>query len=109
VGRAATIRKSLPSGSPNTTIPATIEDMFAATEVTAITPTPSPTCRLRAEAKKAGRLRPTRGKGSYLQAQYQRLRPRLGHGRALAAVKHSMFVAYHLRCEDRRGVVRRET
>lgn len=33
-------------------------------------------------------------KGSYLQAQYQRLRPRLGHGRALGAVKHSILVAY---------------
>jgi transposase len=31
---------------------------------------------------------------SYLQAQYQRLKPRLGHGRALGAVKHSMLVAY---------------
>jgi len=32
--------------------------------------------------------------GSYLQAQYQRLRPRIGHGRALGAVKHSMLIAY---------------
>jgi len=39
-------------------------------------------------------LAATRTKGSYLQAQYQRLRPRLGHGRALGAVKHSMLVAY---------------
>jgi transposase len=31
---------------------------------------------------------------SYLQAQYQRLRPRIGHGRALGAVKHSLLVAY---------------
>jgi transposase len=30
---------------------------------------------------------------SYLQAQYQRLRPRLGHGRALGAVKHSILCA----------------
>jgi transposase len=35
-----------------------------------------------------------RSKGSYLQAQYQRLKPRLGHGRALGAVKHSMLIAY---------------
>jgi transposase len=39
-------------------------------------------------------LAATRTKGSYLQAQYQRLRPRIGHGRALGAVKHSMLVAY---------------
>jgi transposase len=39
-------------------------------------------------------LAATRCKGSYLQAQYQRLRPRLGHGRALGAVKHSMLIAY---------------
>jgi transposase len=35
-----------------------------------------------------------RAKDSYLAAQYQRLKPRLGHGRALGAVKHSMPVAY---------------
>ncbi len=29
-----------------------------------------------------------------LQAQYQRLRPRIGHRRALGAVQHSMLVAY---------------
>ncbi len=39
-------------------------------------------------------LAATRPKGSYLQAQYQRLRPRTGHGRALGAVQHSMLVAY---------------
>jgi transposase len=39
-------------------------------------------------------LAATRSKGTYLQAQYQRLRPRLGHGRALGAVKHSMLIAY---------------
>ncbi len=39
-------------------------------------------------------LAATRSKGSYLQAQYQRLRPRIGHGRALGAVKHSILVAY---------------
>ena len=36
----------------------------------------------------------TRSKGTYLQAQYQRLRPRIRHGRALGAVKHSMLIAY---------------
>jgi len=35
-----------------------------------------------------------RVKGSYLAAQYQRLKPRLGHGRALGAVKHSILIAY---------------
>ena len=34
-----------------------------------------------------------RTKGSYLQALYRRLRPRLGHGRALGAVKHSILCA----------------
>jgi len=33
-------------------------------------------------------------KGSYLGAQYKRLRPRLGHGRALGAIKHAILVAY---------------
>jgi transposase len=35
-----------------------------------------------------------RSRGSYLAAQYQRLKPRIGHGRALGAVKHSMLIAY---------------
>jgi transposase len=35
----------------------------------------------------------TRAKNVYLAAQYQRLRPRRGHGRALGAVKHSILVA----------------
>ena len=35
----------------------------------------------------------TRSKDSYLLAQYQRLRARRGHGRALGAVKHSIIVA----------------
>lgn len=39
-------------------------------------------------------LAATRSKGSYLAAQYQRLKPRIGHGRALGAVKHSMLIAY---------------
>ena len=34
---------------------------------------------------------------SYLQAQYRRLKPRLGHGRALGAVKHSIIcAAWHM-------------
>ena len=39
-------------------------------------------------------LAATRVNGSYLQAQYQRLKPRIGHRRALGAVQHSMLVAY---------------
>ena len=39
-------------------------------------------------------LAATRTNGSYLQAQYQRLRPRIGHGRALGAVEHSILIAY---------------
>jgi transposase len=35
-----------------------------------------------------------RSKDTYLAAQYQRLKPRIGHGRALGAVKHSMLIAY---------------
>jgi transposase len=35
----------------------------------------------------------TLAKDVYLAAQYQRLRPRRGHGRALGAVKHSILVA----------------
>jgi transposase len=35
-----------------------------------------------------------RTRDSHLQAQYKRLRPRLGHGRALGAVKHSILIAY---------------
>ncbi len=35
-----------------------------------------------------------RTKNTYLAAQYQRLKPRLGHGRALGAVKHSILIAY---------------
>jgi transposase len=35
--------------------------------------------------------------GSYLQAQYRRLKPRVGHGRALGAVKHSIIcAAWHM-------------
>ena len=39
-------------------------------------------------------LAATRVNGSYLQAQYRRLRPRIGHRRAIGAVMHSMLVAY---------------
>jgi len=39
-------------------------------------------------------LAATRTNAGYLQAQYQRLRPRIGHGRALGAVKHSILIAY---------------
>ena len=39
-------------------------------------------------------LAATRAKDSYLQAQYQRLKPRIGDRRALGAVQHSMLVAY---------------
>jgi transposase len=39
-------------------------------------------------------LAATRTNDTYLQAQYQRLRPRVGHRRALVAVQHSMLVAY---------------
>jgi transposase len=35
----------------------------------------------------------TRTNNAYLAAQYQRLRPRRGHGRALGAVKHSILCA----------------
>jgi len=38
-------------------------------------------------------LAATRSKDVYLAAQYQRLRPRRGHSRALGAVKHSIIVA----------------
>jgi transposase len=45
------------------------------------------------DALKEAALAATRTNGSYLQAQYRRLRPRLGHGKALGAVKHSIIVA----------------
>jgi transposase len=38
-------------------------------------------------------LAAVRVKGTYLQAQYQRLRPRRGHKKALGAVKHSVICA----------------
>jgi transposase len=51
-------------------------------------------CKWLGIALEEAALAATRTKGSYLQAQYQRLRPRIGHGRALGAVKHSILVAY---------------
>jgi transposase len=45
------------------------------------------------EALKQAALAATRTKNSYLQALYQRLRPRIGHGRAIGAVKHSILTA----------------
>jgi transposase len=35
----------------------------------------------------------TRSRDTYLSAQYRRLRGRLGHKRAIGAVKHSIIVA----------------
>ena len=43
------------------------------------------------QALKEAATATTRKNGSYLQALYRHLRPRLGHGRALVAVKHSMI------------------
>jgi len=51
-------------------------------------------CKWLGIALEEAALAATRTKGSYLQALYQRLRPRIGHGRALGAVKHSILVAY---------------
>jgi transposase len=45
------------------------------------------------DALKEAAMAAIRTKDSYYQAQYQRLRPRLGHGRALGAVMHSMLTA----------------
>jgi transposase len=45
------------------------------------------------EALKEAAMAAIRKNGSYLQAQYRRLRPRIGHGRALGAVKHSLICA----------------
>jgi hypothetical protein len=45
------------------------------------------------ETLKQAALAATRTKNSYLQALYQRLRPRIGHGRAIGAVKHSILIA----------------
>jgi transposase len=43
------------------------------------------------QALKEAAMAAIRTRDSYLQAQYQRLRPRLGHGRALGAVKHTIL------------------
>ncbi len=49
------------------------------------------------DALKEAAMAAIRTHDSYLQAQYQRLRPRLGHGRALGAVKHSIIcVCWHM-------------
>ena len=45
------------------------------------------------DALKDAAMSAVRTNDSYLQAQYQRLRPRVGHGRALGAVKHSILCA----------------
>jgi transposase len=43
----------------------------------------------------------TRAKNTYLGAQYHRLRPRLGHAKALVAVEHSILVAiFHMLDRD---------
>jgi transposase len=48
-------------------------------------------------ALKEAAISATNTNGSYLQAQYRRLKPRLGHGRALGAVKHSIVcAAWHM-------------
>jgi transposase len=39
-------------------------------------------------------LAAARSKGTYLHALYKRLRPRIGHARAIGAIKHSMLTAY---------------
>ena len=43
------------------------------------------------DALKDAAMAAIRTNDSYLQAQYQRLRPRIGHGRALGAVKHTII------------------
>ncbi|MCA1679346.1 MAG: transposase, partial [Actinobacteria bacterium] len=45
------------------------------------------------DALKDAAMGAIRTNDSYLQAQYRRLKPRLGHGRALGAVKHSIICA----------------
>jgi transposase len=45
------------------------------------------------DALKDAAMAAIRTNDSYLQGQYQRLRPRIGHGRALGAVKHSIICA----------------
>jgi len=45
------------------------------------------------DALKDAAMAAIRTNDSYLQAQYRRLKPRIGHGRALGAVKHSIICA----------------
>jgi transposase len=45
------------------------------------------------QALKDAAMAAIRTNDSYLHAQYQRLRPRIGHGRALGAVKHTIICA----------------
>jgi transposase len=45
------------------------------------------------DALKDAAMAAIRTNDSYLQAQYQRLRPRIGHGRALGAVKYTLICA----------------
>jgi transposase len=45
------------------------------------------------DALKDAAMGAIRTNDSYLQAQYRRLKPRIGHGRALGAVKHSILCA----------------
>jgi transposase len=45
------------------------------------------------DALKDAAMAAIRTNDSYLQAQYRRLKPRIGHGRALGAVKHSILCA----------------
>jgi len=45
------------------------------------------------DALKDAAMAAIRTNDSYLQAQYQRLRPRVGHGRAIGAVKHTIICA----------------
>jgi transposase len=45
------------------------------------------------DALKNAAMAAIRTNDSYLQAQYRRLKPRIGHGRALGAVKHSILCA----------------
>ena len=45
------------------------------------------------QALKDAAMAAIRTNDSYLQAQYRRLRPRIGHGRALGAVKHTIICA----------------
>ena len=51
-------------------------------------------CKWLGIALEEAALAAIRSKNTYLAAQYQRLKPRIGHGRALGAVKHSILIAY---------------